>query len=170
MNTRLILLSAACGLASAASAVAQTAQPPATMSPGQTAPAASSTSNPMPASKTAEAMPTRQMPGQLLASDYLSFSVYGPNNEKIGGVNDLLIDENGRVTGVLVGVGGFLGLGEKTVAIPLGELRPNGGTSNQLTTGLTKSDLDRAPAFVPAKMDATNTGTSTGTGNTAPKN
>ena len=46
-------------------------------------------------------------------------SVYGPDNAAIGEVNDVLIGNDGKVRAVVIGVGGFLGVGEKNVAIPL---------------------------------------------------
>jgi PRC-barrel domain len=42
----------------------------------------------------------------------------GTSDNKIGGVDDILIDKEGRVTAVIIGVGGFLGMGEKDVAVP----------------------------------------------------
>jgi hypothetical protein len=45
--------------------------------------------------------------------------VIGPNNEKVGDVNDVLFDSKGKVVGIVVGVGGFLGIGQKDVAIDL---------------------------------------------------
>jgi hypothetical protein len=44
-------------------------------------------------------------------------------DNKIGGVDDILIDKEGRVTAVIIGVGGFLGMGEKDVAVPFSSVR-----------------------------------------------
>lgn len=49
-------------------------------------------------------------------------NVYDPSDNKIGEVDDLLIDKEGRVTALIIGVGGFPGMGEKGVAIPLSAL------------------------------------------------
>ncbi len=54
---------------------------------------------------------------QMASSKVVGTSVYNTNNEKIGEVNDLILDANGRVAGVVIGVGGFLGLGERNVAV-----------------------------------------------------
>ncbi len=58
-------------------------------------------------------------PGQMLGSDLRGTRIYGANNENIGEVDDILIDRDGRIAALLVGVGGFLGIGEKNVAIPM---------------------------------------------------
>ena len=51
-------------------------------------------------------------------TNFYKQNVYGPPDNKIGGVDDILIDKEGRVTAVIIGVGGFLGMGEKDVAVP----------------------------------------------------
>ena len=48
--------------------------------------------------------------------------MYGANNENIGEINDVLINRNGQVVAVIIGVGGFLGIGEKDVAVPMSML------------------------------------------------
>jgi len=57
-------------------------------------------------------------PGQMLGSDLRGTRVYGANNENIGTISDLLLDREGRLAAVIVGVGGFLGIGQKDVAVP----------------------------------------------------
>ena len=57
-------------------------------------------------------------PGQMLGSDLRGTRVYGANNENIGNISDLLLDREGRLAAVIVGVGGFLGIGQKDVAVP----------------------------------------------------
>jgi sporulation protein YlmC with PRC-barrel domain len=55
---------------------------------------------------------------QWRASKLVGVNIYGQNNEKIGDVNEVLIDRKGNADAVVIGVGGFLGMGEKDVAIP----------------------------------------------------
>lgn len=57
------------------------------------------------------------------ASELIGKDVYGANNEDIGEVGDVLINRNGQVAGLVVDVGGFLGLGETHVAVPLHALQ-----------------------------------------------
>lgn len=54
---------------------------------------------------------------QWLSSNFIGTDVVGPDNEKIGDVSDILFDKNGSVVGYVVGVGGFLGIGAKSVAL-----------------------------------------------------
>jgi sporulation protein YlmC with PRC-barrel domain len=56
--------------------------------------------------------------GQMLGSDLRGTRVYGANQENIGDISDILLDREGRVVAVIVGVGGFLGIGQKDVAVP----------------------------------------------------
>jgi sporulation protein YlmC with PRC-barrel domain len=67
-------------------------------------------------------LPMRQ-PEQFRASDFIGERVYGANDESIGEINDVLMDAKGQVAGVIIGVGGFLGLGEKDVALPMSALQ-----------------------------------------------
>jgi sporulation protein YlmC with PRC-barrel domain len=66
---------------------------------------------------------TEEKPNQWRASKLVGINVYGPNNEKVGDINEVLVDRNGKAEAVVIGVGGFLGLGEKDVAIPFDEVR-----------------------------------------------
>lgn len=106
---------------------------------------------------------TQQQPGQMLASNLMGKAVMGQNNERIGDVNDLVMSRDGQVVAVVVGVGGFLGIGEKSVAIPFEKLTPSPG-SDQLTTQLSRSELEQAPQFVTTRTGDRGTGTGTGTG------
>ena len=51
-------------------------------------------------------------------TDYYKQNVYDPKESKIGTIDDVLVDKSGKVTGLVVGVGGFLGAGEKDVIVP----------------------------------------------------
>ena len=87
-----------------------------------------------------------------LASHYLGKAVYGPNNERVGDVNDILIDKSGTTTAIVVGVGGFLGMGEKNVAVPFNAIQMNQRDGrDELHMNATRSDLEKAPAFKTSK-------------------
>lgn len=60
-----------------------------------------------------------QEEGQVLASWMIGAPVLGPGEEAIGAVDDILLDAQGRTIGIVVGVGGFLGVGARDVAIDL---------------------------------------------------
>ena len=60
----------------------------------------------------------RMQPGQFMSSKLVGTTVYGANTERVGDVNDVLLDRDGRAHALIIGVGGFLGIGEKDVAVP----------------------------------------------------
>lgn len=103
-----------------------------------------------------------QSPDQWVFSKFKGTDVVGPNDETIGGVNDLLFDKSGKIMGVVVGVGGFLGIGQKNIAIDMSAFQPmpGGGASTQapasggndptnikLKVAWTKEQLQQAPDF-----------------------
>ena len=51
-------------------------------------------------------------------------NVYDPNENKVGDIKDALVDKSGRVVALRAGVGGFLGAGEKDVAVPFETVHP----------------------------------------------
>jgi sporulation protein YlmC with PRC-barrel domain len=57
------------------------------------------------------------------ASKVVGVSVYNDNNESLGSINDLLTDQTGNIKAVVIGVGGFLGVGEHLVAIPFDKIK-----------------------------------------------
>jgi hypothetical protein len=85
----------------------------------------------------------------VLASDLMRATIYAPDNAKIGSVSDIILKRDGSgVDGIVIGVGGFLGLGEKWVAVKLDKVRmtdENG--SLKFVLNATKEDLKAAPAF-----------------------
>jgi sporulation protein YlmC with PRC-barrel domain len=86
--------------------------------------------------------------GQWLASDVYKADVYDTSEHKIGNVTDLMIDSNGSVTAAIIGVGGFLGVGEKDVAIPFKELKVSTRDGKDwLVLNRTKDELKTAPAY-----------------------
>jgi hypothetical protein len=65
---------------------------------------------------------TAQRSEQWVFSKFKGTSVVGPDNGNVGAVSDLLFDRTGKIAGVIVGVGGFLGIGAKNVAIDMSGL------------------------------------------------
>jgi sporulation protein YlmC with PRC-barrel domain len=61
--------------------------------------------------------------GEWRASKIVGLNVYNNNNEKVGAIDELLTDRNGAVKAVVIGVGGFLGMGEHLVAIPFDKIK-----------------------------------------------
>ena len=56
-------------------------------------------------------------------TNYYKQSIYDPKENKIGDVDDVLVDKTGKITALMVGVGGFLGIGEKDVAVPFSAVK-----------------------------------------------
>ena len=119
---------AACTLASAllaTTAMAQTSPAPSTqapaVAPSTVAPSTSGMMNNTTMNSTSAASTqfyTVMSANQWRASKFVGVDIYGATNEKIGDVNDIIIDGQGNINAVVIGVGGFLGIGEKDVAIP----------------------------------------------------
>lgn len=61
--------------------------------------------------------------GQWRASKMAGLKIYNDANENIGSINDLLMDKSGAVKIAVIGVGGFLGMGEHLVAVPYEKLK-----------------------------------------------
>ena len=61
--------------------------------------------------------------GDWRASKMAGLSVYNDKNESLGSINDLLTDKSGDIKAVVIGVGGFLGVGEHLVAVPLDKVK-----------------------------------------------
>jgi sporulation protein YlmC with PRC-barrel domain len=57
------------------------------------------------------------------ASKVVGLSVYNDNNESLGSINDLLTDKSGSIKAVVIGVGGFLGVGEHLIAVPFEKVK-----------------------------------------------
>jgi PRC-barrel domain len=110
---------------------------------------------------------TAQKPDQWLASKFRGTDVMGPEKEKIGNVSDILFERNGSVVAYIVGVGGFLGIGSKDVALDpkAFEVVPgdNGMYDAKLKLAMTKDELKNAPAFEKYSPPARTTGTAPGT-------
>jgi len=100
--------------------------------------------------QTAPAQPVVQADG-FLASDIIGETVYngtGEEAEKIGDVNDIVIASDGNIESVIVGVGGFLGIGEKDVAVNFDEVEWTDRDGDRwMVVATTKEQLEEQPAF-----------------------
>ena len=83
-----------------------------------------------------------------LASNLMGTDVKTSDGEKVGSVDDLIIDNNGQVVAIIVGVGGFLGMGQKDVSIGWDNISQSGrGDDNDLRVDVTRQALRNAPEF-----------------------
>jgi len=84
----------------------------------------------------------------VTVTDWYKQNVYDPQNTKIGEIMDVLVAPDGKVRSVIVGVGGFLGAGEKDVAVDFSAIkRTTKNNSTYLTMNTTKGALQSAPGF-----------------------
>lgn len=87
---------------------------------------------------------------EYLAKDRLiGANVKNKDGQVIGDIEDLIIDNDDRVAGVIMGVGGFLGIGEKKIAVKTSalQLEVTDGKMNVTMAAATKDALKGAPAF-----------------------
>ncbi len=103
--------------------------------------------------KPVEGQITMQSENTILADDLIGSNVYSDAGEKIGDVDDLIVNLDGTVEGVVIGVGGFLGMGEKWVAVKMDSLSTMTDESGtlRLVSSATKADLEAAEAFKTAQ-------------------
>jgi sporulation protein YlmC with PRC-barrel domain len=91
----------------------------------------------------------------MTVTDWYKQDVYDPNDAKIGQIMDVLVDKSGRVSTLIVGVGGFLGAGEKDVAVPFLDVSATSKNNKMyLVMNTTKDSLKSAPGF---KYDSSTT-------------
>src|SRR5918912_3197414 len=82
---------------------------------------------------------------QVRASKFIGSNVYDKDNNKVGDINDVIIDPAGKVADVIIGVGGFLGIGEKNVALKMSDLKR--GQDNRLMLDKSKDQLKQMASF-----------------------
>lgn len=106
------------------------------------------------------------MKAGLLASSLIGMTVYSTSGEQIGEVNDIVVQpQTGQANTAIIGVGGFLGIGEKDVAIDMAQLqmlRETDDATPRLTLNTTKDQLTAAPAFDRSALRGQATGSTTG--------
>ena len=88
--------------------------------------------------------------GQMLTSKLGDVPVFDRDGVQVGDVEDTVIDEDGAVVAILIGVGGTLGIGERPVAVRFEHVDVEAKEGQRrLILDLTKAELDRALAFAP---------------------
>src|SRR6266851_459817 len=148
-------------LAIPAGAFAQTttapspSSPPAAAAPHSSAPAATAPHAAAPATQA-----TRHMrDDQLRASKLIASAVYDSSDQKIGNIKELVLNPDGKVADVVIGVGGFLGAGEKHVAVAMAELKR--GKNDHFVLNTTKDALKQMANFDLKAESAARSGSST---------
>ncbi len=152
MLKKFMAVAAVSGLA-LTSALAQSTAPSSTQTPTAANPAPTSTAAAPAASPSGKAtFVDKQTSDQWLASKFKGTDVVGTDDKKIGDVSDILFDKDKKILAYIVGVGGFLGIGAKDVAVDPASFQavPGSDASNfKLRLSMTKEELKNAPAFEP---------------------
>ena len=89
-------------------------------------------------------------------ANYYKQNVYDPSDVKIGEISDVLLNKQGKVDAFMVGVGGFLGVGEKDVAVPFDAVHATQKDGKwYLTMNTTKDALKNARGYKFDKVKST---------------
>jgi len=139
------------------------ASPAPSSAPAATAPTPSSSKSADASSKAA--FVSSQQPDQWLASKFKGTDVLGSDGKSIGDVSDILFDKSGKIEAYVISVGGFLGVGSKSVAMAPSsfEVVPGqNGAAPKLKTAMTKDELKQAQNFAPYQPPRTTTGSGGG--------
>ncbi len=126
-------------------ATAAFAQTPSTMAPANTS------------STMTSAVALTSLPADsVTVTNYYKQSVYDRNDNKIGQINDVLVNRDGTISALILDVGGFLGIGSKDVAVPFKAVAFTTKNNNKwyLVMNASKDSLKSAPGF---KYDSTST-------------
>ena len=101
--------------------------------------------------KATAAYPLRQDSSQWLGSNLIGAHVVSMNNERIGTITNLILNDDGKVEAAVIKVGGFMGFGGKTVAVTYDSLNisrnQKGDAIDHVTVAATRDDLLRAASF-----------------------
>ena len=101
--------------------------------------------------------------GNWRATKLIRLNVYNEANEKLGDINELILDKNGKVTAVVIGVGGFLGMGEHDIAVSMDKLKfveePVRTSATVPATTTRETTTTTAPATTTATAPANTTTT-----------
>ncbi|HEY6656545.1 MAG TPA: PRC-barrel domain-containing protein [Methyloceanibacter sp.] len=92
---------------------------------------------------------SEQKTDDMLASSIIGKPAVNSQDETIGDVNDLVTDRSGKIVAALIGVGGFLGIGEKDVAVRFEDLKLNRDENDnvKVTLNISKEALAQAPDY-----------------------
>jgi sporulation protein YlmC with PRC-barrel domain len=110
-----------------------------------------------PAATTAGSHEKMALKGNWRASKLMGLDVYNEANEKLGDVNELILDKNGKVSAVVIGVGGFLGMGEHDIAVTMDKLKFVEEPVRTSSTTTTTRETTTGTATAPANSTATTT-------------
>jgi sporulation protein YlmC with PRC-barrel domain len=138
MKTKTFLTTAAVAVLIGTSAFAQSPATSSTMTPSATA-----------NSPTGSTTVLQQIPSNATTvTNFYKQNVYDPSDTKVGEISDVLLDRDGKVTAMIVSVGGFLGVGQKDVAVPFDAVHATKKNNSwYLVMNASKDSLKNAPGY-----------------------
>ena len=146
-------------LSASPAAMAQTSTETPSSTQQRTSPVAQQPPEKMPAEKVAPASKsatpadghiTSQATNTVLGTDLIGKTAYGSDQKKVGTINDVIMKQDGSgIEGVIIGIGGFLGLGEHNVALKMDKFsfRPSENGRVMVILTASKEELQATPAF-----------------------
>lgn len=122
---------------------------PAQPAPGETTATTTPADQPATMAKPSDAAGMSVPAGSFLASRFIGQIVYSGADENVGEINDIVVGKDKGAVFAVVGVGGFLGIGEKDVAVPMENIKVNKDANNnmKLVIDLSREQLEASPAF-----------------------
>jgi len=93
--------------------------------------------------------PTETISGWSVKDQIIGKAVFNENDEKIGDISDVVLSQDGKAAYFIVGAGGFLGVGERNVAIPYDKIQQT--SDKMVLPGYTKEQLKALPKVEVAK-------------------
>ena len=152
------------------SAASSTSSPSSATTGQASSPSASNTAS-SPSASGSQQFVSSQQTNQWLSSKFIGIDVVGADDKKIGDVSDVLFDQQGKIEAYVVGVGGFLGIGAKDVALAPSAFQAVKDSNNneRLKLAMTKDQLEKAPAFERKQEPRATTGASSPGGVGSPR-
>ncbi len=94
-----------------------------------------------------------QNEGQWLANDYIGHNVVSSDGETVAEIDNIIVDQDGKVSGFTLSVGGFLGLGNRVIAVPTEAIQTSADEAGNMNLMLSVSveQLEAAPEYVTLK-------------------
>lgn len=126
---------------------------------------AQTATTPAPGASSSAPATQANLKGNWRASKLVGVAVYNEANEKLGDISELLLDNTGKINAVVIGIGGFLGVGQHDIAVSFDQLK-------WVNEPIRTASSDRAPAspgMSPSTTTTTTTGAASGSAAPAPR-
>jgi hypothetical protein len=114
---------------------------------GETRPGTPAPAGATPAADTA----TEAITGWSVKDRFMGKAVVNEKDEKIGDIKDVVLSSDGKAVYLIIGAGGFLGMGERDVALPFEKLTHTADSDKLVLEGYTKDQLKALPKVEVAK-------------------